>query len=179
MLMIYQIIMNQNESKQFSYYPINLWIDSITFLFIYIGYSILLLTDKRPFFIIVGIIFVSVLWKSFQNIIKNLYRNILNKPAIELTEEYFIDHVNNAKINWKNIKKMNMINLQGHVYVNFDLKDRESYFKQIDNPIKKIIFKLPDTEKVFIKTELSLVEGKNEEIYNQINDFYISKTVKK
>jgi hypothetical protein len=68
-----------------------------------------------------------------------------------------------------------MISVRGNTYVNFDLRDKKSYYKQLDGAIQKILFKLPDPDEISIKTEISLIKGKNEEIYQRIYKFHQSK----
>ena len=102
---------------------------------------------------------------------KNLYRSLKNQPAIELNEAYFFDHINNIKIYWHNIDKLSVISIRGNTYVNFILKDKNEYAKQLNGFLSKILFKLPDPEEIATKTEISLVRGKNEDIYNSIYKF--------
>ncbi|RYJ36956.1 hypothetical protein NU08_4065 [Flavobacterium anhuiense] len=51
------------------------------------------------------------------------------------------------------------------------MKDKNEYAAQLDGFLAKILFKLPGPEEISTKTELSLVKGKNEDIYTSICKF--------
>lgn len=89
-----------------------------------------------------------------------------------MTESYIFDYINNIKIYWKNVRKINILDIKGNSYVNFDLIDRSLYYKQLKNPISRILFKLPDPDGISIKIEISLVKGKNEDIYETIYTYH-------
>jgi hypothetical protein len=168
--------MSELKNNQLPYYPIKLWIDStITIIILISSILIFAMHDNQPFGLILGLTVWGIGGKHLSKTIKNLYRNINNKPAIELTEDYFFDHINNIKIYWNNIRAINMISVRGNTYVNFDLRDKKSYYKQLDGAIQKILFKLPDPDEISVKTEISLIKGKNEEIYQRIYKFHQSK----
>jgi hypothetical protein len=133
---------------------------------------VLAFDSNQPF----GIILIIVLWLiggyHFANTLRNLCRSLNKKPSIELTESYIFDNINNIKIYWKNVGKINMLHIKGNSYVNFDLIDRSLYYRQLKNPISRILFKLPDPDGISIKTEISLVKGKNEDIYETIYNYH-------
>lgn len=160
-------------SYQRPYYPIKLWADSLQILIIF---SLLTLgtffSSNQPFGIILGILIGGIGAKYFKKTIKNLSRNIKKQPAIELTEECFFDHINNTKIYWNNITKIQRVTLKTSTYVVFILRDKKSYSKQLDGFVSRLLFNLPDPDEISVKTELSLVKGRNEDIYDQIYKFH-------
>ncbi len=164
------------NSYKFAFSPLKLWADSLTFLIIF---SSLILgtffSINQPFGIILSLSLLGVLAISLKKTIRNLYRNLKKQPAIKLTEEYFFDHINNIKIYWHNIIKINMISPHGNTYVAFILKDKKKYSEQLESVLERILFRIPDPDEMAIKTELSLVKGKNTEIYELINKFHQSK----
>ncbi|MEL1253267.1 hypothetical protein AAEO57_05760 [Flavobacterium sp. DGU38] len=156
----------------YPYYSLKLWLDSVIFLVI--SFSLILLTlfnSNQPFGIILAFFLIILTKNRVQKTIKNLYRSLKNQPAIELTEAYFFDHINNIKIYWHNIDKLSVISIRGNTYANFILKDKNEYAKQLNGFLSKILFKLPDPEGIATKTEISLVKGRNEDIYNSICKF--------
>ncbi|ESU20194.1 hypothetical protein FEDK69T_30470 [Flavobacterium enshiense DK69] len=166
--------MNEQQNNQFHYYPIKLWVDSTITIIIFISFTLLLVINKnQPFGVIIALLIWIFFGSHFFKTINNLKRHINNKPAIELTDGYFFDHINNIKIYWKNIKKINLIEIRGNTYIGFDLKDVNSYVIQSTSLMTKFLFKLKlQPEKLLAKTEISLVKGKNEEIIEEINKFY-------
>ncbi|GGE97470.1 STM3941 family protein [Flavobacterium limi] len=160
------------DNLLYPYYSIKLWLDSVIFLII--AFSLILLTlfnSNQPFGIILAFFLIILTKYPIQKTIKNLYRSLKNQPAIELTEAYFFDHINNIKIYWHNIDKLSVISIRGNTYVNFILKDNNEYAKQLNGFLPKILFKLPDPEEIATKTEISLVKGRKEDIYNSICKF--------
>lgn len=156
----------------YPYYSIKLWLDSIIFLIISISLILLtLFSNNQPFGIILAFFLFFLLRNNIKKTVKNLYRNLKKESAIELTEEYFFDHINDIKIYWCNIDRLGKISIRGNTYVNFILKDKNEYAAQLDGFLAKILFKLPDPEEISTKTELSLVKGKNEDIYTSICKF--------
>lgn len=165
--------MGERTDYQFSYYSLKLWIDSIVTIVIFSSITLLLVWNRfQPYGIILTLIIWRVIWSHFYCTVNNLYRQLTGKPAIQLTEKYFIDHINRKKIDWKNITGMRLTNLKGSTFVCFDLKDLESYVKESRSLMDKFLYKLNlHPEEIFVKTELSLVYGKNEVIFNEINSF--------
>lgn len=157
------------NNLQYSYFPTKLWVDSLLFLIVFSGLTLLfILSSNQPLGIIIALILLIVTGRHFRKTIKNLYRNFKKLPALELTEDYFIDHINDVKIRWTYIIKVDLISLRGNTFVRFILRDKEKFSKQLKGLLAKIMFKLPDPDNLAIKTELSLLKGKNEDIYNQI-----------
>jgi hypothetical protein len=164
--------MVEQTKIQFSYYLLKLWIDSTVTIILFTCAFLVLVFEKQPF----GIILIIVIWLigryHFADTFRNLSRSLNKKPSIELTEEYIFDYINNKKIYWKNVKSVSKIHVKGNSYVVFDLIDKSLYYKQLKDPISKILFKLPDPDGISVKTEISLVQGKNENIYESIYTYH-------
>ncbi|SFD07412.1 STM3941 family protein [Flavobacterium phragmitis] len=153
----------------YPYFALKLWADSLLFLIIFSGWILLFaLSNNQPLGIIIALILLTITGRYFRKTIKNLYRNLKKLPALELTDDYLIDHVNDIKIRWSYIIKADQISIRGNTFVRFILRDKEKYSEQLKGLLAKIMLKLPDPNNLAIKIELSLVKGKNEEIYNQI-----------
>lgn len=166
--------MNNQKNYQFSYYPIKLWIDSMITIIIFISSTLIfLINNNQPFGILITLIIWFIGRNHFLKTIKNLNRILNKKPAIELTDEYFFDHINNIKIYWKNINKISLISIKSNTYICFNLKDIKSYIIQSKSFLNNFLFKINlYNEEKFVKTEISLVEGKNEDIFNKISTFH-------
>lgn len=160
------------NNLQYPYYAFKLWIDSLVFLLIFSGMILLfLLANNQPLGIIAALILLAITSNHFRKTTKNLYRNLKKQPALELTDGYLFDHINNIKIYWHNIDKLGIITIKENTYVNFILRDKTEYSKQLDGFLSKILFKLPDPEELSTKIEISLIKGRNEDIYNSICKF--------
>lgn len=166
--------MNNQQNFQFYYYPIKLWIDSIMTIIMFISLTLIFLINKnQPFGIVITLFIWFIGRNHFLKTIKNLNRILNKKPAIELTDDYFYDHINNIKIYWKNINKTSLISIKSNTYICFDLKDIKSYIIQSKSILDNFLFKINlYDEELFVKTEISLVKGKNEEIFNKISTFH-------
>src|SRR5690554_5853466 len=80
--------------KQFSYFPFWLWIDACIFLFTFPFMIIcLFLIDNQPVGSIFGTLIAVFFFKSIQKTIRNLYRSFAKKPAIEITEQYYVSQI--------------------------------------------------------------------------------------
>jgi hypothetical protein len=166
------------KNLQYPYYPIKLWIDSLIFLTLFSAVVFFTILHKnQPFGIILAIFLIALVARNLKKSIKNLYRNLRKKPALELTDDYLFDHINNIKIHWSNIVAIDTISIRGNTFVRYILRDKKKYSEQLEGLYAKITFNFPDPENLSIKTELSLIKGKNEEIYNQIYKFYQVKKI--
>lgn len=65
------------------------------------------------------------------------------------------------------------MSIKSNTYICFDLKDIKSYIIQSKSILDNFLFKINlYNEELFVKTEISLVKGKNEEIFSKIYTFY-------
>lgn len=164
------------KNLQYPYYPIKLWMDSLIFLTLFSAIVLgAIFNNNQPFGIILALCLVGLAGRNFKKRIKNLRRNLNKQPALELTDDYLFDHINNIKIRWSNIIKADIISIRGNTFVRFILRDNKKYSDQLEGLHSKIMYNLPDPENLHIKTELSMIKGKNEEIYNQIDKFHQAK----
>ena len=165
--------MTEQTKIQFSYYLLKLWIEYMITIVIFTSITLILVFDSnQPFGIIIAIVIWLIGRYHFINTLRNLNRSLNKKPSLEVTDSYIFDYINNIKIYWKNVRKINILHIKGNSYVNFDLIDKSLYYKQLKNPISRILFKLPDPDGISVKTEISLVKGKNEDIYEKIYNYH-------
>ena len=163
-----------------SYNPFQTWFNFILVIvifFIPIIFLIYKVTNEK------GLIFVLILLLSFGffcfKMLINFYRFILKKPAIELTNEFYFDNLNNIKIDWRNISDIELKKYKNWTFITFNLKDKTQVFNQIKNPILKLIYRIESTlSSKNWKTNISLVKGKKQEIFNTINEFYLNNNEK-
>lgn len=167
--------MNDNIHIQFSYSLFNLWFHSIIkILMVSISVIVLCLVDKQPLGFIFGVTIGIVSVRSIQQIFRNLHRSINNQPAITLTDQYFINHMNNTKIHWKNIDKVEMASGGAQDLIRFVLRNRKIYVEQIKEPIDKLYYFLePRGKSVLIP--LYSIKGNNNKIYNIVDDLFLKK----
>jgi len=135
---------------------------------------VLCLVDKQPLGFIFAITIGIVSVRSIQKIFRNLQRSINNQPAITLTDQYFINHMNNTKIHWKNIDKIGMAFASGYYLIKLVLRNRKIYAEQIKEPIDKLHYFLEPKGKS-VRIPLYYIKGKNDEIYNIVDDLFLKK----
>jgi len=166
--------MSDNEFKQFSYF-FRYWVDSSMLLVIWILSTILLLSSEKIIGIILGLVLIIIFLKKVLNIIRNLCRSVAGKPALEITDQYFINHMNKTKIHWKNINKIKRVSVRGYESLDFELNNRKNYIAQIKDPVEKILFILAPS-KLPIRVIISYIRGDNDKIYQEINSGFIKKS---
>lgn len=106
---------------------------------------------------------------SYHNL-NNLYRFLTKKPAIKLSRKYFIDYTSDKVIAWENIESIYLETRKSRVCLRFHLKDKKVFFRQVKNPITRILMtNLNDIIPIF--TNLENIKGKNEDIFSQIKSF--------
>jgi hypothetical protein len=157
-----------------SYHPINVWINFIIILCFYITpIFIVLFMVPKPSGLIFTVLLLIIAGKPSFMIIKSFFRFLNKKPAIELTEEYYIDHLNMVKIRWSNITNVGSNNFGQWTFLSFDLVDKSIFYQQIQNPIQKLLLKLETfLTKISMKTNISLVDGNNKEIYWTVYNYH-------
>lgn len=163
-------------NKQFSYSLFDLWFGSIIKLggFIFLVAN-LYLFDRNSLGIILSITIFVVFIKNILNTIRNLYRSIAEKPAFEITDEYFVIHTNNTKIHLKNINEIQLVGSGKTQAIRFYLKNRNNYINQIKDPFHKLFFILaPDVANIQIG--VNYIKGDNQKVYEEIKDFFIKKS---
>jgi|SRR5690554_1928456 len=163
-------------NKQFTYFLFHLWLDSLLkiFCFIFFLVCLFLLVELQPLGLILGILVFTLCIKNIVNTIRNLKRGLTKKHAIEITDEYFVNHMNNTKIHWNTIDEISLKNRKGYSVIEFNLKNRKNYINQIKDPINKLFFTLaPDT--MPIQIIVSYIKGNNYKIYEEINNFFLKK----
>jgi len=167
--------MNDNIQIQFSYSPFNLWFHSIIkILMVSILVIVLCLVDKQPLGFIFGITIGMISVRSIQQIFRNLHRNINNQPAITLTDQYFINHMKNTKIHWKNITYIGLRSEGSITNLKLKLFNRKIYSDQIKEPIDKLFYFLEPTGKS-VRIPICYIKGNSYKIYNIVDDLFLKK----
>jgi len=167
--------MNDKIQIQFSYLPLNLWFHSIIkILMVSVLVVVLCLVDNQPLGFIFGITIGMVSVRSIQQIFRNLQRSINNQPAVTLTDQYFINHMNNTKIHWKNIDKVERASASGYDIIKFVLRNRKIYDEQIKEPIDKLFYFLEPKGKS-VRVPIYYIKDKEDKIYNVVNDIFVKK----
>lgn len=168
-------LMNDKNQIHFSYAPFNLWFHSIVKIFIVSFYVVVLcLVDKQPLGFIFGITIGIVSVRSIQKTFTNLQRSINNQPAITFTDQYFINHMNNTKIHWKNIDKVEKASASGYYSIKLVLRNRKIYAQQIKEPVDKLYYFL-DPKGKSVRIPLYYIKEKNDKIYNIVDDLFLKK----
>lgn len=168
--------MNNKTIKQYPYFLFWLWLDALIFLFAFHFLAIgLFFIDNQPVGTIFGTLMLVFSIKSTQLTLRNLYRSLAKKPAIEITEQYFVNHMNNTKIHWKNIDKTERASGRSYSLIKFTLRNRKSYVEQIKEPMRKISYLLEPKGKS-VRVILNYIQGKNEKIYDEIEHFRTKKS---
>lgn len=134
----------------------------------------LCLVDKQPLGFIFAITIGIVSVRSIQKAFRNLQRSINNQPVVTLTDQYFINHMNNTKIHWKNIDKVENTSASGYYSIKFVLRNRKIYAEQIKEPIDKLYYFLEPNGKS-VRIPLHYIKGNNDKIYNIVNDLFLKK----
>ncbi|MEG0918213.1 MAG: hypothetical protein RSF68_14485, partial [Myroides sp.] len=99
---------------------------------------------------------------------------INNQPAITLTDQYFINHINNTKIHWKNIDKVRKASGGSQDLIKFALRNRKIYAEQIKEPIDKLFYFLEPKGKA-VRVPIYYIKDKEDKIYNVVNDIFVKK----
>ena len=94
------------------------------------------------------------------NILIMLFRN---QPVIEFTEKYFIDNYQGVKINWGNIKNIDMVYFQSK-RLSISLRNEREYYSKITNPFLRCTSKLNSfllRNKRIYSVSLFILKGKD------------------
>jgi hypothetical protein len=158
-----------NGNQKINYFGLYIWKNFIFSLFFFLGSLIIPFIGRQPFGSILTIMIWAGLGEVFYNNFRNFYRCLKKLPAIELDENYFIDYMNNTKIKWKNIEKIEIMNRKGITFINFDLanKNKIIYFKQFKNPVTRYIH-LVFHQIMPIQTNISSAYGRNADIFASV-----------
>ena len=164
--------MTNNTKIELYYFAPKLLVDSLIPVILFASLTALLVFDTaQPFGIIVAFFIWFLFGEAFVSAIRNLTRFFHRKPAIELTDKYFSDHISNFKIFWADIINVRMKSSGGNTFLVFELSDNANYIKQERYLITKLLSKLkPVSEGIAVQTELSLVKGSNNEVFEIINN---------
>jgi hypothetical protein len=155
------------EETDFKFEPI--WLTVLSLLMIFLLYkSFTAYNPNQSMGLYIAAVFPVVLVSSY--IIPLGFKMMIGKPAIALTNEYFISNIGNLSIEWHDISEMHIAaNNRGFSALIINLKEPEKYF---NTPFKKIKYQL---KQLFTANDISLpinlVAGDNQEIFQTINAY--------
>ncbi|TKB97573.1 STM3941 family protein [Pedobacter cryophilus] len=104
-------------------------------------------------------------------IIKYFIRLVTGRPALSLTEKSLIDYQTGLKIDWTDIKDLNLGGTRT-TYISIKLLDQEKYISLFKNPLTKIFYRLKS--KIFHGTftvNVSLIKGNNDKIFESAKHY--------
>ncbi|MBS7787636.1 hypothetical protein KIH23_10035 [Flavobacterium sp. CYK-55] len=152
----------------------NVWTNfSGIVIFFIIPLTIVMIKSPKPASVIFTTILLLIFGSSIYMFIKSFIRSLNKLPAIELTEEFYIDNLNGVKIPWSNVISVGTINLGMWSFLSLDLSDNSIFYKQIENPIQSLLFRFETLlTGTSMKTNISLVDGKNEDVFWKVFNFH-------
>lgn len=164
-----------NFSKKY-YISIRLLFHNLIFIVIYFFYSIgLFFVNNQKIGFFCAIIFIVLFFDTFIYSLKNIRLFFNKRPAIEITKSYLINHLNNTKIHWYDIKKISLIGVRGYDILKLDLYNKERYVSQIDNLFQKIFYKI-DSKNISVRIVLDFIKDDSYEIFEFIENHWKKKT---
>jgi hypothetical protein len=149
-----------NET-QLKYHPLNVTLHFFIGLFFFgLMATILIQTPNK----LAGIVFMTILMLLAGPVnlsfIKCFLRMLNKKSPLILTNEYYIDNINNIKIKWQEITNVGSANIGQWTFLTFNLTDNSIFFRQIKNPIYNLLFRLEYLlTKTSLKTNTTFILG--------------------
>jgi len=152
------------DDVKFKYQPA--WIIIFDFFLSFFLYGITIhLLARDTDFSIPSCIFYLIILLMLCYLLPWTIRMLLGKPAILLTNEYFVDNLFNRKIKWSNISSIDYEPrrfTRGFDRLVINLKNPDEYF---DSPLKQILYKFKRLYTVNdISVVLDFVYGEKDEI---------------
>ena len=164
--------MEKEIVSKFEYYPLKLWTDSLLFLTIFITLIVLTAFSRyQPIGAILGVVIFLLVRRHFFKTLRNLSRQLQNQPAIELTNHFFYDHIDNIKIRWDHISHIDISFSKSSTFVVLNLRNDSQYKRRMDF-INRFLSSLLGSDGTYAQTELSVIKGKNKTIFNEIHKFH-------
>lgn len=167
----------EDVSKKY-YISIRLLLHNLMFIasYLFTSFGLFFVNNQKTGFFC-AIIFIVLFFDTFIFSIKNIERFFKKQPAIEITKSYLINHLNNTKIHWYNIKKISIAGGRGVDLLKLDIYNKERYVSQVDNLFDKIFLKL-DSKNISVRIVLDHLKGDNSEIYEFIEKHWRKKLLK-
>lgn len=138
----------------------------------YVSPIVLLLLNATKFLnFIFPLILILIGGYLFFRISKAFLHLIINKPMIEFTNEEYIDNFNGVNVKWKDIKLLSFEDGKAP-FVVFYLNQNSLFYNQITNPFKLLFYKFEAYSGKSFRTNIRFAEGKNSEIYKEIEKEY-------
>lgn len=156
-----------NSRQTFLYHTFNLWSRCLSdFLFLIFAPLGLLLTGYYILGLVMGVLIAYLFYDKVCISLDNLSRHLNGSSAIELTAKEFVDNINKVIIPWSNVRSFELIHRSGSAFIVFYLVDRSVHSSRLKDRFMRSLFKvLPDI--IPIQVEISLVKGKNHDIYEK------------
>jgi hypothetical protein len=151
------------ENSEFKFEPI--WISFLSLLPIYFIYRFIMIVTAPGF-----IMDSSIIWYAIFPLITGItllpmaIKMIIGVPAILLNDNELVDNVVGISINWEDIEDIRISGIS-KPFLSITLKNKEKFFSDITNPIKRVLLKL-----IFlispgdVSINLAMVTGSNESI---------------
>ena len=95
---------------------------------------------------------------------------IRKKPAISLTEKYYIDNIESIQLEWNNISNIWVLQFRDS-FLKISVIDDSVVYMQTKNRIWKYIFKRQGRNKGILSVNLNFLKGKSIDIVNLIKDY--------
>jgi len=124
---------------------------------------------KKSGYFFIGVIFV-ITFQLVYNNVRSFIRFLGHKPAVILTDQYYIDYLNNIKFPWSEIETVKIKSYWAGRFLLFDIKNKSVIFSQISNPIMKLLIQFESfVSKANYKTNISNIDSSDEIFENIIN----------
>jgi len=94
------------------------------------------------------------------------------EPALELTDDYYIDNVENIKLSWSDISRIWILENKNY-FLKVALVDNSIIYKKVKSPIWRCVFRMNNWSGGILSINLSLLKGKKDEILKLITDYQL------
>ncbi len=102
--------------------------------------------------------------------LKNFIAFIKKNPAIELTPNYYIDNIENIKLEWNNISDIWILQYRDS-FLKISVIDNTAVYNQTKGRIWKFIFRRQVRNNGILSVNLAFLKGKSLDIVNLVKDY--------
>lgn len=160
------------KTEHFYYHPFTVIINALITVCFFVMPIIYLLFFERQIAGYAFVLLMTVFSQSAYQQLNGLYRFTLNKPVIELTNDYYIDYISSVKIRWKDINCLKESGFDGWSFLEISMYENQLFFTQIRNPIHRVVLKsVAWSSNYTFRTNISFVNGDNEEIRRRVSNY--------
>jgi hypothetical protein len=158
--------------SKINYNKFNVTLYFIGGILFYVSPIVLLLLNATKFLNFISpLILILIGGYLYFRISKAFLHIIINKPMIEFSNEEYIDNFNGVNVKWKDIKLLSFEDGKAP-FVVFYLNQNSLFYNQITNPFKLLFYKFEAYSGKSFRTNIRFAEGKNSEIYKEIEKKY-------